>query len=161
MSREGSGFVRSFLPPPSLNAHSTGGSLTDIDLKDLDDLLPNVGAVGQTISFPGSQSSNPTATIDDELSDLVNNTLKGSQHLDSLIQRNAFDNPIASYPLSSVSNAAALITSSSSVPMYDVNAVIGQVSQPAQPSLSTTFPGPSSSDRWVEYLPVQLIIICI
>lgn len=156
----------SFPPPLSLNTHFTDGShakpLPDFDLEDqLHQYETNKVFIPESLPF---QSSNPNpVTTDDELSDLMNNTLKGSEYLESLIQSNTFDTSIASYPPNSFPNTTALVTNSSSAPMYDVNAVIDQpwVSQPAQPSFTTTFPGLPPVDRWVEYLPVQLTNVCI
>ena len=170
---EGDGFVGSFSPP---NTHSTDGShaksLPDFDLKDLEDQLHlcQTTKISSPESLPfQSQASNPTPvtntadlTTDDKVLDLVN-TLKSSEYLESLIQSNTFDTSIPSYLPNSFPNTTALVTNSSSAPMYDVNAVIDQprVSQPAQPSFTTTFPGPPPVDRWVEYLPVQMTNVCI
>ena len=161
---EGDGFVGSFSPPPSPNIHSTDGShaksLPDFDLKDLEDQLHlcQTTKISSPESLPfQSQVSNPNPvtntaalTTDDELLDLVN-TLKNPEYLESFIQS-------STYLPDSFPNTTALVTNSSSVPMYDVSAVIDQpqVSRPTQPSFTTTFPGPPPVDRWVEYLPVIL-----
>ena len=209
-----SGFVRPFPPPPmdcSFNAHSMSGSHAEPlpDLGDLDDLLPNVGAVAVpvqnteisipnplgSISFQSSNQNPATSTalsFDDELSDLLNDT--GSEYFENFTRQldntathhlyppspdpftsntsTTFGTPVARNllnPAASFPNAAALITSSNSAPMYDVNAVIDQVSQPAQfqiaPSPTATFHGKTAglspvvipkhsttlnSGRWVE-----------
>lgn len=214
-SMDRTGFVRPFPPPPmdcGLNAHSMGGSHAEPlpDLGDLDDLLPNVGAVAvpvqnTEISIPNTYGSmsfqssiqNPATStalsIDDELSDLLNDT--GSEYFENFTRQfdntsthhlyppppdpftsntsTTFGTPVARNllnPAASFPNATALITSSSSTPMYDVNAVINQVSEPAQyqivPSPAATFHGKTAglspvvipkhsttlnSGRWVEH----------
>ena len=210
-----SGFVRPFPPPPmdcGLNAHSMSGSHAEPlpDLGDLDDLLPNVDAAAvpvqnTEISIPnafGSMSfqssnqnpaTNTALSLDDELSDLLNDT--GSEYFENFTRQfdntathhlyhpppdpftsntsTTFGTPVARNllnPAASFPNAAALITSSSSAPMYDVNAVIDQVSQPAQYQIASspaaTFHGKTAglspvvipkhgttlnSGRWVEH----------
>lgn len=146
-----------------------------------------------SIPFQSSNQNPATGTdlsFDNELSDLLNDT--GSEYLENFTRQldtmhqsyppppdpftsntTTFGAPIARNllnPAASFPNASALITNSSSAPMYDVNAVIDQVSQPAQfqvvPSPPTTFHGKTaglsrvvipkhsttlSSGRWVEH----------